>query len=47
MTPALTWLKYCLYGVKLYPINQLINQIDRDSIFFYNFFTRGNKYAAL
>ena len=25
-TVAVTWLKYCLYGVKLYPINQSINQ---------------------
>ena len=23
---AVTWLKYCRYGVKLYPINQSINQ---------------------
>ena len=23
-----TWLKYCRYGVKLYPINQSINQTD-------------------
>ena len=24
--PAVTWLKYCRFGVKLYPINQSINQ---------------------
>ena len=24
--PAVTWLKYCRYGVNLYPINQSINQ---------------------
>ena len=27
---AVTWLKYCRYGVKHYPINQLIN-IDIES----------------
>ena len=32
MTPllnlaAVTWLKYCRYGVKLYPINQSINKL--------------------
>ena len=26
-TPAVTWLKYCRYGVKHYPINQSINPL--------------------
>ena len=26
VNPAVTWLKYCRYGVKLHPINQSINQ---------------------
>ena len=26
ISPAVTWLKYCRYGVKLFPTNQSINQ---------------------
>ena len=29
---AVTWLKYCQYGVKLYPINQSINQSESERL---------------
>ena len=28
---AVTWLKYCRYGVKLYPINQSINHMKKEA----------------
>ena len=32
MVATVTWLKYCRYGVKLYPINQSINYFCIDSL---------------
>ena len=37
---AVTWLKYCRYGVKLYPINESINHFHLD---FHFYLKRGSK----